>query len=128
MDIEIIGSVHSEFQEPADPDIMRESVSTIVIKPEYEDGLYRIEESEHIQVLFYFDRSKGYDLIGKRRHGGIKGVFASRSPARPTPLGSSLVKLLSRNGTELKVQGLDALDGTPVIDIKPYAQPFDSKE
>ncbi|AEH60834.1 protein of unknown function UPF0066 [Methanosalsum zhilinae DSM 4017] len=127
MNVQIIGSVINEFQEPVDPDIMRESVSKILIKPEFEDGLYKIEDNDYIQIIFFFDRSEGYELIGKRRHGGIKGVFASRSPMRPTPIGTSVVKLLSRNTRELEVKGLDALNQTPIIDIKPYAKPFDSK-
>ncbi|MFW5987777.1 MAG: tRNA (N6-threonylcarbamoyladenosine(37)-N6)-methyltransferase TrmO [Methanohalophilus sp.] len=125
MNIEHIGSIRSEFKEPDDPEVMRKSKSTIIVDPEYEDGLYKIEDNDYIQVIFYFDRSEGYDLIGKRRGGVTKGVFASCSPKRPSPLGITVVKLLSRKGRELNVKGLDALDNTPVVDIKPYVNFID---
>jgi len=105
---------------------MRKERSTIVINEEYEDGLYRIEDSEYLQVIFYFDRSQGYELIAERRKGGVRGVFASRTPGRPSPIGVTVVELVQRRGRELEVKGLDALDGTPVIDIKPYVPVFDN--
>lgn len=126
MNIEYIGSIRSEFKEHADPEVMRKAKSTIVIDPEYEEGLYKIEDNDYIQVVFYFDKSEGYDLIGKRRGGVTKGVFASRSPRRPSPLGVTVVELLSRNGRELNIKGLDALDNTPVVDIKPYVDFIDN--
>ena len=115
-----IGYVHNRFDEPADPEQMRSEESTIVIDPQYSDGLYRIEEHRYLYVIFYFHRSSGYELIAKRRIGEIKGVFASRSPGRPVPIGLSKVELLRVDGTHLLVKGLDTLNGTPVLDIKPY--------
>lgn len=123
MEIKSIGKIKSSFMVPTDLEEMRKEKSVIVVNEEYEDGLYRIEESEHLQVIFYFDRSEGYELIAERRKGGKKGVFASRAPGRPSPIGATVVKLMKRRGRELEVTGLDALDGTPVIDIKPYV-PF----
>ncbi len=130
MEVQCIGKVKSSFREPANPEEMRKARSIIVVNEEYEDGLYRIEESKHLQVIFYFDRSEGYELIAKRRVGGVKGVFASRTPGRPSPIGVTVVELIERRGRELEVHGLDALDETPVIDIKPYVPAFDmsSKE
>lgn len=123
--IEEIGIVKSKFKESADPFEMRKHESTIIVDKKYEEGLFRLEENRYIQVLFLFDRSGDYTLIGPRYHGDVKGVFASRSPRRPCPIGSTTVELLSRTGTELRVQGLDALDGTPVLDLKPYTPGLD---
>lgn len=120
-----IGIVQSHFQQPADPMEMRKHESVIVIKPEYEEGLYRIEENEYVQVIFAFHRAKGYQLKERRRGGEVKGVFASRSPARPNPIGVTTVKLLTRKGNRLRVMGLDAIDGTPVLDLKPYTPVMD---
>jgi formylmethanofuran dehydrogenase subunit E len=125
MKIEKIGTVKSKFKESADPFEMRKHESTIVIEEQYTDGLFRIEDSRYIQVLFLFDRSSDYTLKGPRYHGDVKGVFASRSPRRPSNIGVTTVELLERSENELRVLGLDALEGTPVIDIKPYAPPLD---
>lgn len=94
---------------------------TIEILPEFERGLQDIEGFSHLFVIWAFDRAEGYDLVGKpptddRPH----GVFATRSPRRPNPLGLTVVELLSREGALLHVRGIDMLDGTPILDIKPY--------
>ncbi|MCK8824628.1 tRNA (N6-threonylcarbamoyladenosine(37)-N6)-methyltransferase TrmO [Fuchsiella alkaliacetigena] len=126
--IESIGVVKSKFKESADPAEMRKHESTIEIKPEYEEGLYRIEESDYLQVIFNFHLAEGYELKAERRFGGVKGVFASRSPKRPSPLAITTVELLARQGNKLKVKGLDAIDGTPIVDIKPYAAVMDTPQ
>ncbi|MCG8335770.1 MAG: tRNA (N6-threonylcarbamoyladenosine(37)-N6)-methyltransferase TrmO [Proteobacteria bacterium] len=119
--IQEIGIVHSQFQEPSDPHKMREYGSTIELHQEFAEGLYGIEESEYLDVLFYFSRSQDYDLIvEKTYYGDKKGVFACRTPNRPSGIGLSRVKLLGRDKNRLSVRGLDAIDQTPVIDIKPY--------
>lgn len=125
MEVKCIGKVKSSFNEPTSPEEMRKERSIIVVNEEYEDGLYKIEDIDHLQVIFYFDRSEGYELIAERRKGGVRGVFASRTPGRPSPIGVTVVELVERRGRELEVAGLDALDGTPVIDIKPYVPVFD---
>ena len=94
---------------------------TLEILREYEQGLADIEGFSHLYVLWEFDRSDGFSLISRapsdnREH----GVFASRSPRRPNPIGLTVVELLSRNGNILHVRGVDMLDGTPILDIKPY--------
>jgi tRNA-Thr(GGU) m(6)t(6)A37 methyltransferase TsaA len=91
------------------------------ILPELEAGLQDIEGFSHLYVIWEFDRSQGYDLVGTppsddRPH----GVFSTRSPRRPNPLGLTVVELLGRDGPRLRVRGLDMLDGTPILDIKPY--------
>ncbi|MCF7890988.1 tRNA (N6-threonylcarbamoyladenosine(37)-N6)-methyltransferase TrmO [Candidatus Bipolaricaulota bacterium] len=126
MELKEIGIVRNDFEEPQGPDVMRDSESVIEVHSEYEEGLYEIESNNFLQILFYLHLSEGFDLVASRRHGGERGVFASRSPHRPSPVGATVVKLLERNGSELKVRGLDAVNGTPVLDIKPYADPFDS--
>ena len=91
------------------------------ILPEFEPGLTDIEGFSHLIVIWEFDRSKGFDLLGtppsdNRAH----GVFATRSPRRPNPIGLTTVELRRRQGLELHVRGVDMLDGTPILDIKPY--------
>lgn len=105
------------------------AASTIVVDPEYEEGLRDIETFSHLIVLYAFDRSKGWSGLVKtpweeKRH----GVFATRSPRRPNAIGMTVVKLVNREGTTLHVQGLDAFDGTPLLDLKPYVPGFDRVE
>ena len=91
------------------------------IKPELELGLTDIEGFSHLFVIWAFDRSEGFELVGmppsdNRPH----GVFATRSPKRPNPIGLTVVELLRREGPRLHVRGVDMLDRTPILDIKPY--------
>jgi tRNA (adenine37-N6)-methyltransferase len=94
---------------------------TIEIRPDLEPGLLDIEGFSHLLVIWVFDRSDRTELVGTppsddRPH----GVFATRSPRRPNPIGLTVVRLLEREGSHLRVAGVDMLDGTPVLDIKPY--------
>jgi tRNA (adenine37-N6)-methyltransferase len=98
-----------------------EADGVIEILPELELGLTDIEGFSHLIVIWEFDRSHGLELLGtppsdSRPH----GVFATRSPRRPNPIGLTIVNLLRREGRLLHVRGVDMLDGTPVLDIKPY--------
>lgn len=128
-EIQEIGVVKNNFSVPDDPFKMKKEKSTIIIHEKYEDGLYKIDNIEYIQVLFYFHKSEGCtELIGPIYTGETKGVFVSRSQHRPSPIGLTTVKLLGREGRELIVEGLDAIDGTPVIDIKPFAPVMDDFE
>jgi tRNA-Thr(GGU) m(6)t(6)A37 methyltransferase TsaA len=91
------------------------------ILPEFEEGLTDIDGFSHLYVLWTFHRSEGWELLGTpptdtRPH----GVFATRSPRRPNPVGLTVVELLGREGGRLRVRGVDMLDGTPILDIKPY--------
>lgn len=93
----------------------------IEVDPAFEEGLLDIEGFSHLYVLWHFHKSEGYELLAHppsddRPH----GVFATRSPQRPSPIGLTVVKLLRREGRMLHVRGVDMLDGTPVLDIKPY--------
>ncbi|MBI9037664.1 MAG: SAM-dependent methyltransferase [Bacteroidales bacterium] len=114
-----IGFVKSSFDEPANPTEMKKHISFINIKKEFEEGLFKIEDSIYIDVVFGFNKSEGFDLKLNIFTGERKGVFASRSPRRPNSLAITTVKLIERNGCELKVTGLDALNNSPVFDIKP---------
>jgi tRNA-Thr(GGU) m(6)t(6)A37 methyltransferase TsaA len=91
------------------------------ILPEFEPGLTSIEGFSHLFVIWEFDCADGFELVGTpptddRPH----GVFATRSPRRPNPIGLTVVELLGRDGNLLHVRGIDMLDGTPILDIKPY--------
>jgi tRNA (adenine37-N6)-methyltransferase len=120
-----IGFVRSPYRDtkqvPKGLGAQHEAEGTIEILPEFEDGLRDIEGFSHLMVLWVFDRNEGYELVGKppsddRPH----GVFATRSPRRPNPIGVTTVELSGRDGRCLRVRGVDMLDGTPVLDLKPY--------
>jgi tRNA-Thr(GGU) m(6)t(6)A37 methyltransferase TsaA len=101
--------------------VTHEADGVLRILPEFEQGLTDIEGFSHIFVLWEFHRSGGFELLGSppfddRPH----GVFATRSPRRPNPIALTVVELRRRDGSELHVRGVDMLDGTPILDIKPY--------
>lgn len=102
----------------------RDLVSMIVIENEYAEGLGGIEEWSHLYVIFWMhevkDEKKTLICPGNEREMPPVGIFATRAPIRPNPVGLTLVELVGREGNVLVVKGLDALDGTPVLDIKPY--------
>jgi tRNA-Thr(GGU) m(6)t(6)A37 methyltransferase TsaA len=98
-----------------------EAEGVLEIRSEFEPGLADIEGFSHLFVIWAFDRSEGFSLTASppsdnRTH----GVFATRSPRRPNPIGLTVVELLSRDGPALHVRGIDMLEGTPILDIKPY--------
>jgi len=98
-----------------------EMEGTLDILPEFEAGLQDIEGFSHILVIWVFHQAGNYELVGKNPTDGLPhGVFATRSPRRPNPIALSTVQLLGREGASLRVRGIDMLDGTPILDIKPY--------
>ena len=120
-----VGFVRSPYSEtkqiPKGLGARHEAEGTLEILPEFEPGLADIEGFSHLFVLWEFDRSTDFDLVASppcddRSH----GVFATRSPRRPNPIGLTVVQLLRRDGRALHVRGVDMLDGTPILDIKPY--------
>ncbi len=119
---EPIGRVENAFDEPAPPEVIRAGESKIILKPELTAGLTGLEPGQQLMVLFYFHRGHDYDL---RQHprGDVnrpkRGVFALRSPRRPVRIGVTVVDLLAIDDNVLRVRGLDALNGTPVLDLKP---------
>jgi tRNA-Thr(GGU) m(6)t(6)A37 methyltransferase TsaA len=133
MEIVDIGIVKTSVTEEKDSD-WGEVVSEIHVNEEYIDGLKGIEGNSYLIIIFFmhnatFDRSK--DLIRHPRGRvdlPLLGIFSQRAKHRPNPIGITPVKLLGCEGNVLKVQGLDAIDGTPVLDIKPYVPHFDRIE
>ncbi len=118
-----IGYVENEYLEPVYNEEVYRKVSKIVLKKELAEGLFRLEDFRKIYVLFYFSKSGGYELTQHRRYDGkLSGVFASRSPYRPNGIGLTIVELLRVEGNAVYVKGLDAINGTPVLDIKPYIE------
>lgn len=117
-----IGHVENNFDEPASPPEIRAVESRIVIDPSLVEGLKGLEPGRRMMVVFCFHRSQGFDLLqhpqGDRSR-PRRGVFALRSPRRPNPIGVTVVDLVSIEGNVLLVRGLDAINGTPVLDLKP---------
>ena len=120
-----IGHVRSPYKAtgevPKGLGAKHEAEGTLEVLPEFEAGLTDIEGISHLFVLWEFDRAQGFELVGTppcddRPH----GVFATRSPYRPNPIGLTVVELIRREGARLYVRGVDMLDGTPILDIKPY--------
>lgn len=120
-----IGRIHSPYTDPAQiPKGLgaeQKAEGSLEVFPEFEAGLQDIEGFSHLFILWVFDRSEGYDLLSTppsdtKTH----GVFATRSPRRPNPMGLTVVELVGREGRVLRLKGVDMLDGTPVLDIKPY--------
>ena len=128
-----IGFVSSPYKDtaviPKGLGAKHEAEGVLKILPEFELGLTDIEGFSHLIVIWTFDRSHGFELLGtppsdNRPH----GVFATRSPKRPNPIGLTTVELLRRQGRLLHVRGVDMLDGTPILDIKPYLSSIPSEE
>jgi tRNA-Thr(GGU) m(6)t(6)A37 methyltransferase TsaA len=91
------------------------------VLPDFEAGLQDIEGFSHLLIVWIFDRAQGCELAGViPTDNQVHGVFASRSPRRPNPIGLTVVELVKREGRNLLLRGVDMLDGTPVLDIKPY--------
>jgi len=102
-------------------------ICEIEVFKEYEEGLKDVETCTHLIILYWLDRARRDVLIACPPHDRkIHGVFATRSPNRPNPIGFSVVELIERKGNVLKIKGIDAIDGTPLIDIKPYFPEIDA--
>ena len=124
MQLQEIGVVHNAYKNLTDiprQGHMSAEISEIEIHPNFSDGLLKIEQNKHLIVLYWAHLAKR-DILKTIPPAAreIHGVFASRSPGRPNPLSLCIVELIERNGDILRVKGLDALDGSSVIDIKPY--------
>jgi tRNA-Thr(GGU) m(6)t(6)A37 methyltransferase TsaA len=128
-----IGFVRSPYSEtssiPKGLGAKHDAEGVLEILPQFEAGLKDIEGFSHLFVLWVFDHSEGFDLVGatpvdQQPH----GVFATRSPRRPNPIGLTVVELLYRDGAKLHVRGVDMLDGTPILDLKPYMSSIPAKK
>jgi tRNA-Thr(GGU) m(6)t(6)A37 methyltransferase TsaA len=104
-----------------------DTVCTIEVDPRWAQGLAGVESCSHLVVLYWMDKSRRDLVVQVPRHYGVgRGTFALRSPARPNPIAMSVVRLAAIAGTTLKVVGLDCLDNTPLLDLKPYFASTDS--
>jgi tRNA-Thr(GGU) m(6)t(6)A37 methyltransferase TsaA len=124
-----IGVIHSPFADKSQMPIQAsrsQAVGQVEVYPEFAEGLQDVEGFSHIILLYVFHGSSGYALHVKPfLDDHVRGLFATRYPRRPNPLGLSVVRLLARRGALLEIEGVDVLDGTPLLDIKPYVPEFD---
>ncbi len=125
-----IGIVHSPFKEtkgvPIQPSGGRDIEGYVEVFPEYAEGLEDLEGFSYIILIVHLHLSKGYSLrVIPYMDDEPRGVFATRAPRRPNPIGISVVRLLEVEGNILKVKGMDMVDGTPLLDIKPYVPEFE---
>jgi len=129
MEIKPIGIIHTPFKTREETPIQpfrSNAIGQVEVFKEYEEGLTDIEGFSHIILLYNFHKSEGYSLMVKPfLDDKLKGLFATRAPKRPNQIGLSVVRLLIREENVLFVEGIDALDGTPLIDIKPYVPNFE---
>lgn len=125
-----IGTIRTPYETrdetPSQGTMAPESKGTVEVFPDFEEGLKDIETFTHIILLYHLDKAWEVKLV---RPGALDkvphGVFASRHPCRPNGIGLTVVRLLGRSGNRLEIAGIDVLDGTPLLDIKPYIARFD---
>jgi len=131
LQLQAIGIIHSPYKDRAEAPYQgykSEDISQIEVFREFEEGLQDIEGFSHIIVIYWFHKSEGYHLLVKTPWDDIPhGLFATRSPHRPCPLGLTVAELVAREENVLRVKGLDAIDGTPLLDIKPYIPAADER-
>jgi len=126
--IQQIGVVRNSFADPADPALIRSRESMLVVEEKFREGLKGLEEHHFIEVVYLFHREKGTDLTAQNYYGESTGVFATRQTCRPSKIGISTVHLLGMDKLVIRVIGLDALDGSPVLDIKPSDRFYEREE
>ncbi|HXZ94592.1 MAG TPA: tRNA (N6-threonylcarbamoyladenosine(37)-N6)-methyltransferase TrmO [Dehalococcoidia bacterium] len=131
LELQPIGVIRSPYKntaKAAHQGYRSKKISQIEIFKEFEEGLKDIDGFSHLIVIFWFHKSQGYHLLVKTPwDDNLHGLFATRSPHRPCPLGLTVVELVAREKNILKVKGLDAIDGTPLLDIKPYIPEVDER-
>jgi tRNA-Thr(GGU) m(6)t(6)A37 methyltransferase TsaA len=124
-----IGVIHSPFTDKAQTPIQAvrsQALGQVEVYPEFSAGLQDLDGFSHIILLYVFHQSNGYTLQVKPfLDDQVRGLFATRYPRRPNPIGLSVVRLLARQENILDIEGVDMLDGTPLLDIKPYVPDFD---
>ncbi len=128
-----IGVVHSSFKEPKGTPIQPAGAKaingTVEIFPEYAEGLKDVEGFSHIILIYHFHLSRRAPLkVKPYMDNEMRGVFATRSPSRPNPIGISVVQLIKIENNILHIQDVDIVDGTPLLDIKPHVPEFDIRE
>lgn len=124
-----IGKIHSPYhrrEETPHQAYLSDKIGQIEVFKQYEEGLQDIEGFSHIIIVYYFHKADGYSLLVRPPWDGkLHGIFAVRGPNRPNAVGLSIVRLIERKDNILKIAGIDASDGTPLLDIKPYVPRFD---
>ena len=125
-----IGVIHSPFpdknQTPIQPS-RSQAIGQVEVYPEFAEGLQDVEGFSHVILLYVFHCSTGYSLRVKPfLDDTLHGLFATRYPRRPNPIGLSVVRLKARHDNVLEIEGVDVLEGTPLLDIKPYVPDFDA--
>ncbi len=133
MEVKPIGIVHTDFKDssgvPIQPAFAKGSKGTVEIFEQYSAGLKDLDGFERIWLLCWFDRASEFKLeVKPYMDDKLHGLFTTRAPSRPNPIGLSCVRLLSVEGRILHVADVDILDGTPLLDIKPYTSRFDCFE
>jgi len=128
-----IGIISTPFQEPKgtpiQPKAAAGAMGTVKVFPEYCQGLQDLDGFSHIFLLYHFHHCQGFSLLVKPFLDEVpRGVFATRAPARPNPIGLSLVRLDRIERDMLHVREVDILDGTPLLDIKPFVPQFDTRD
>ena len=127
-----IGIIHSPYRNRGEAPRQgcgREEICQVEVFQEFEECLKDIERFSHIILIYWFHKSIGYSLtLIPSWDTKPRGLFATRSPDRPCPLGLSVVELVAKEKNVLEVRGLDAIDGTPLLDIKPYFPSIDEKK
>jgi tRNA (adenine37-N6)-methyltransferase len=128
-----IGVVHSPFKQPKNTPIQATAskgvIATVEIYPEYSEGLKDLEGFSHIILLYHFHLIKdSYLMVKPFLDDQLRGVFATRSPCRPNKIGISVVHLTGIKDNVLQIEDIDILDGTPLIDVKPYVPKFDCRK
>jgi len=125
-----IGRIHTPWKQRKDcPKNARESdaACTVELDPRWQPALKEVETCTHLVLLYWMDKSPRNLVLQVPGHSNVqRGTFALRSPARPNPIAMSVVRLLGVDGNKLSVVGLDCLDGTPLLDLKPYFATTDS--
>jgi formylmethanofuran dehydrogenase subunit E len=131
LELKPIGIIHSPYKNRGEAPYQgykSEEISQIEVFKEFEEGLKDIEGFSHIIVIYWFHKSQGYHLLVKTPwDDSLHGLFTTRSPHRPCPLGLTVVELVAKEKNILEVKWLDAIDGTPLLDIKPYIPGVDEK-
>ncbi|MBU0511960.1 MAG: tRNA (N6-threonylcarbamoyladenosine(37)-N6)-methyltransferase TrmO [Chloroflexi bacterium] len=128
-----IGIIHSPFAEPQGTPIQPAAAQgvegRVEIFPQFVEGINDLDGFSHVILLYHFHRVKETKLTVKPfMDNEFHGVFATRAPSRPNPIGLSIVRLVGVDGRTLLIQDVDILDGTPLLDIKPYVREFDIRE
>jgi len=130
VNLKVIGIIHSKYKTTFEaPRQGKDEISRIEIYKEYIEGLTDIDGFSHLHVYYWLHKSEGFsNLVKTPWDENLHGVFTTRSPHRPNPIAHSVVELIEREENILSVKRLDAIEGTPVIDIKPYVKSLDFKE